>query len=246
MVSNWSVDEVLGGDGSVALGPHDRRTRGQARDAVAGHELHQVTPVRADVGERPGGSSGAGVHAPVVAGRRGKPVLEVAPVDDGERAEVAGGHLRPHLADHGVEPVDERHRGDALAGLGLRGERASRLQARRQRLLADHVQSFGQGGLDLLGVQRVRRTDMEYVGLGDQLLEVHRRLLRAGGPNGGVEALGGGGQHSGDPSTRASYRLGVDLADHSGARDRHSEWLGRGCCHAGKVSGLLSGVKQKL
>ena len=85
-------------------------------DPLAGDELDQVAPVRADVGERPRGAAELGLDAPVVVGRREQPVLEVAAVQQPQLAERAGAGARAGLAHGRVVAVDERHRRDAAGG----------------------------------------------------------------------------------------------------------------------------------
>ena len=72
-----------------ALGDRGQRARAQARDALAGDELGEVAPVRADVGEGARRAAEVGVDAPVVVLRAQQPVLQVGPVD-----QVHGAALR--------------------------------------------------------------------------------------------------------------------------------------------------------
>ena len=91
-----------------ALGQRGHRARAQARDAVAGDELGQVAPVRADVGEGARRAAELLVDAPVVVLRTQQPVLQVAAVDQPQRAGRAGAHALARLAHGRVVAVDER------------------------------------------------------------------------------------------------------------------------------------------
>ena len=56
--------------------------RAHRREAIAGHELHEIAPVRADVGEGTRWTRQLGIDAPVVVLLRRQPVLQVAPVSE--------------------------------------------------------------------------------------------------------------------------------------------------------------------
>ena len=120
--------DVLGGDGAPTAGapPLDSKAwawasrarrswhRGDQlgahrRQPVAGHELDEVAPVGADVGEGPRPPGQRRVDSPVVVVLGGQPVLQVGAVDEAERAGI-GRDAGPGLAHHRVEAVDERHR----------------------------------------------------------------------------------------------------------------------------------------
>ena len=78
-----------------------------AGDAVAGDELGEVAPVRADVGERARRAAELRVDAPVVVLGRREPVLQVAAMDQPHGTERAGGEsirkrLRTKRAQRGV------------------------------------------------------------------------------------------------------------------------------------------------
>ena len=82
-------------------------------DPLAADPLDQVAPVRADVGERPRRAALApGRPASSTRARREQPVLQVLPVQQVPRPEVAGLGPGPDLAHHRVVAVDERHRRD--------------------------------------------------------------------------------------------------------------------------------------
>ena len=112
-----------------ALRQRGQHARAQPRDAVAGDELGEVAPVRADVGERARGAAELGVDAPVVVLRAQQPVLQVGAVEQADRPGGAAADALARLADRRVVAVDERHRGD-LAG---RRPRRRRGAARRRR-----------------------------------------------------------------------------------------------------------------
>jgi hypothetical protein len=176
--------------GLDAFGERRLRTRAQARDPVAGHELGQIAPVRADVRERPRSAAEIGLDAPVVVLRAQQPVLQVGAVDQADRAALPGAHALARLAHRGVVAVDERDGGD-LARIGgrvrdgLRGERVH-----RDRLLEDHVLAGGQGGFGERHVQMIGRADVDDIDVvgGDHFLGVvvgalgsERRLRAASG-----------------------------------------------------------------
>ena len=95
----------------------DGRGLGAERgDPVAGDELDEVAPVRADVGEGARRAAEVGVDPPVVVVGRGEPVLQVAAVDQADRAERAGADAGARLADDRVEAVDERDGRDPVGG----------------------------------------------------------------------------------------------------------------------------------
>ena len=122
-----------------ALLDRDRGGGDQLGDLVAGHPLDQVAPVRADVTERPGGPPCLGIDPP--AGRAGveQPVLQVAAVDQVDRAELLALHAGPHLPHHRVEPVGERHGVDHARSLGRGRRLLGVVEADAQRLLAQHM-----------------------------------------------------------------------------------------------------------
>ena len=101
----------------LALGHRGHELRAHRRQTVAGDELDEVAPVRADVGEGPRRAGQLGVDAPVVVLVGRQPVLQVAPVGEAH-GERTVGDPGPRLADHRVEAVDERHRGDGARPVG--------------------------------------------------------------------------------------------------------------------------------
>ena len=60
-------------------------------DPLAGHERHQVEPVRADVADRAQGPAPVRLEPPVPVALEEQPVLEVAPGDEPDAADVARG-----------------------------------------------------------------------------------------------------------------------------------------------------------
>ena len=71
---------------------HELRAHGG--EPVAGHELDQIAPVRADVGEGTGWPSEGRVDAPIVVLLRRQPVLQIGAVDEPQRAEAAATRAR--------------------------------------------------------------------------------------------------------------------------------------------------------
>ena len=105
---------------------------------MAGDELGEVAPMRADVGEGARRSAEVGVDAPVVVLGSQQPVLEVGAVDEVDGTALAGADTLLGLADRGVVAVDERDGGDGAALGGLRQpggarQRRPRLAASRRR-----------------------------------------------------------------------------------------------------------------
>ena len=72
-------------------GRDERREVGHHRgDRLAGHERHEVEPVRADVADRPEGAALVRLQPPVPVGLEEQPVLEVAAGHEPDVAEAAG------------------------------------------------------------------------------------------------------------------------------------------------------------
>ena len=217
----------------TALGHDDRGARGEPGEPVAGDELGEVAPVRADVREGARDAAPLGVDAPVVVLGVEQPVLQVCPVDEVHGAAPAGGDAVARLAHGGVEAVRERH-GRARRGVGREGREAlRRVEIDRERLLADDVLAGRQGALRQVRVEVVRRADVDDVdrrvvdeGLGALVgrlgAEAAGRLarpLRARGGHAGEDAAGGGDG------------AGMDGPDEAGARDRGPQGPPRHCAH---------------
>ena len=170
--------------------------RGEPRDAMAGDELGEVAPVRADVGERARRAAELLVHAPVGVVGAQEPVLEVGAVDEADRAGLArarraraprapsgssGRRTAPRPgAPASPRRVDEplRRRASVERQRLLADRRACRPRARPRRAAA--WRWFGRADVD----------DVD-VGVADQLL---------GGVDGPLRAERGGGRlaRSGD------------------------------------------------
>ena len=74
-----SVENVSTGPGRLVARPDERGQVGHhRRDVLAGHEGHQVEPVRADVADRPERAAAIGLEPPVPVAVEEQPVLEVA------------------------------------------------------------------------------------------------------------------------------------------------------------------------
>ena len=82
--------EQHGGHRAPAGGPGQ-----QPDDAVPGGELDEVTPVHADVGERPIRTAFTGLAAPAGGRTAGLPVLQVGAVQQMQRPGLPGSHARP-------------------------------------------------------------------------------------------------------------------------------------------------------
>ena len=82
---------------SARSGDDGRGLRAHGRDPLARDELDEVAPVRADVGERARRAAPRRVDAPVVVLGRRQPVLQVAAVDEADRADPARRDPRPGL-----------------------------------------------------------------------------------------------------------------------------------------------------
>ena len=140
---------------------NDGGAGGQAGDPVAGDELEQVAPVRADLGGRGEGPPSVASMPPVVI--RGAGAASPAGT---RRARWRGAPASPAASrarssrDHGKEAVDERHRGDPFAGRAHQGHRLGAPGG--ERLLADHVHASGERGGGRGGVRRVGRADVQY------------------------------------------------------------------------------------
>jgi hypothetical protein len=188
---------------------------------VAGHELDEVAPVRADVGEGPRRTGQRRVDAPVVVVLGGQPVLQVAAVDQAQRPDPAGGHPGPGLAHERVEAVDERHGGHDAGGLGRGLQLAGGGAVDGQRLLAHDVLAGGQRRPRQRRVQVVGRADVDHVDVVGhrQRIGVVARPLGAQPLGGGLGAGTGRGGDRHEPGARPAGGVGVDRADEAGAGD---------------------------
>ena len=149
----------------LALGHRRHELRAHRGETVAGHELDEVAPVRADVGEGSGGAGQLGIDAPVVVLVGRQPVLQVAAVGEAH-GEGTVGDSGPRLADHRVEAVDERHRGDRARPVGGSHQRGRRRRVGGQRLLAHHVLPGLEGGQGQRTMQVVGGADVDDVDVG--------------------------------------------------------------------------------
>ena len=130
---------------------------------MAGDELGQVAPVRADICERARGAAEPLVHTPVVVVRAQEPVLQIAAVQQAHRAGLPARDALARLAHRRVVPVDERNRRlESRVGRGVDEPLRAR-GVERQRLLADHVFACGQRSLGEREVKMVRRADVDDV-----------------------------------------------------------------------------------
>ena len=200
--------------------------------------LHEIAPVRSDVGD--GGARAAllGLEAPREIGRLDEPVLEVAAVDEMHRPDVAGGDHLARLLDERVAAVVERD-GVHDAGLLGRAPQVARVVGgHRERLVGDDVLAPRERSLDHRNVEEVRRrvvNDVD-VGVGNQLFVAavrlrdaervgfrSRRFLRARGDRNDVD------------EPEASHGVDVVDADEAGADEAHSDafhfLLSRGAPH---------------
>ncbi len=202
-----------------------QQPRRDALDAMAGNELGEVTPVRADVGERARGAAQLLVHAPVGVVGAQKPVLEVRAVQQAKRTGLPARDALARLAHRRVVAVDERH-----------GRLPSRLRrdvdeplrsggVERERLLADHVLPRCQRSLGERQVKVVRRADVDDVDvrIADQLFG--RCEVPLGAELGGrrLSRLRRRGGDADQPCSRESSRPGVHLADEPGSCNRRAE-----------------------
>ena len=146
-IAPWSVTNCMTAASSV-LDPRllvvERQQLGtDPGDAMAGHELDQVTPVDADVAESPRLAAEGRVDPPVRVVGTGRTSPEVAAVDDPHIASRRGEDASPGFADRAVEAVREgdrvHHAGRGCGRLEALGVR----DARGQGLLTDDVHAGG-------------------------------------------------------------------------------------------------------
>ena len=166
-----SVENVSTGPvGSWRVSMNVARSAITVGDVLAGHEGHQVQPVRADVADRAQGAAALRLEPPVPVAVEEQPVLEVAPGDEPDVAEAAaadelvGVLVERVVADVEVGRVDQ-------AGLGGPGDQRGRLAGGHgQRLLAHDVLAGVEDRQGLAGVQVVGRGDVDDLdgGIGQQ------------------------------------------------------------------------------
>ncbi len=194
-------------------------------DPRAADVLGEIEPVGAEICRDVGRPGALGHKSPALRHEQ-RVVADVAAVDDPWLAELALGHARAHVLDERVAADVIRDGSDTATPLE-RGEHAlAFLDARRQRLLTDHVRAVVQREQGLLGVQRVRRADVHHVDLRvvQELLQpvVHRhgsadlagKLVRAGP---GSPADGN------DPAAQVAHRICMNSGHEPGAHDRGAE-----------------------
>ena len=121
-----------------ALGDDGRGLRAHRRDPLAGDELDEVAPVRADVGERARRAALRRVDPPVVVVGRGEPVLQVAAVDEADRRRSrpprrAPGPRRPSRCSGRRTARSRRAPTPRAAGDSARPRRPSSRAASRRR-----------------------------------------------------------------------------------------------------------------
>ena len=191
------------------------QARGQARNAMAGDELGEIAPVRADVGEGARRSAGLLVDAPVVVVLVEEPVLQVGAVHQAQRTGGAGAHPLPGLPDSRVVAVDERHRVRPARLERRRREAPGSVRVERERLLADHVLAGLERALGELDVEVVGSADVDdvdIVGL-DELLRGVEGALGAERCRGGGAPLGRGRRDADQPRAHPLGGPGMDSAD---------------------------------
>ncbi len=138
---------------------------------------------------------------------------------EGEAADLAGGDTGAGLADHGVEAVDEGHRGDHAGLAGGLGHGLGGGGVGGEGLLAHHVLAGGDRGEGEGGVEVVGGADVDDVGGGDELVGVVEDL-------GGPERVGGlAGPLGARPGDAGHFApgdgdgVGVDPPHEAGADD---------------------------
>ncbi len=179
-------------------------------DVLPADELHEVEPVRADVGNGAQGTLPAGIEAPVPVGVEEQPVLEVLAGDQSGLTDLAGLDEGSGVLVVRVEPGVEAHRVDD-AGVCREADQLGGLGAvDAERFLADHVLAGVDRRPRLGGVDVVRAGDVHGVEVGDgeQLVE---RVVGLGQQRVGLAArpLRRRADHPDDVDTDATQRLGV-------------------------------------
>ena len=212
--------------GVEALGHRGERAGAEAGDPLAGDELGEVAPVRADVGERARGAAERRVDAPVVVLGVGQPVLQVGAVDEPDRAGGAGAHAVAGLADRRVVAVDERDGGGG-AGRGgrvdealRRRRRRSRAASRRSTCLPAARAASASGRCRWLGVQMCTTSTS---GDSTSSSEVAKARSAPSARAASSERDGRGCGDADDARAGQPGGAGVDGADEAGAGDRDSE-----------------------
>ena len=179
--------------------------------------LGEVEPVRAEVADDVRRARAGRIEAPARGGEEDV-VAEVAAVDERDLADRARGDVDAHLLDERIAArvVAGRVHEPALRG---RVDQRPALRGRdRERLLADDVHPALERGERLLGVDVVRRADVEDVDvLGvEQLDEIGVRPAFAEG----LRALERAPAHRRDLDADRPQRDRVDAADVARADDR--------------------------
>ena len=140
--------------------------RAQRRNALPGHMLHHVAPMRTDIGESAGTAIRAGIDAPVPVRVVQEPVLRVGALNSVNLAQFARFPQTPHLLHHRViAQVMER----AIRQVFLLGFRDQLLRFRnggRQRLFAKHGFACFERSHCHGEVKRIRRADVHGIELG--------------------------------------------------------------------------------
>ena len=193
--------------------------------ALAGHEGHQVQPVRPDVADRTQGAAAFRLEAPVPVALEQQPVLEVAAghepdvADLAARDDIVGVLVERVVADVEVGRVDQTGRGGRL-------DQLARLRRRhRQRLLAHDVAARREDRQGLRQVQVVRRGDVDDLDarVVEQVVErvVGARDAEDRGPC--RATFRGAAEDAVDPDADAPERLDVDGADEPRADDGRAD-----------------------
>ncbi len=204
-----------------------QQPRSDALDAMAGNELGEVAPVRADVCERARRTAELLVHAPVGVPGAQEPVLQVRAVQQAQRTGLPARDALARLTHRRVVAVDERH---GRVAPRLRRDVDEPLRAggvECQRLLADHVLPLRQRGLGERQVKVVRRADVDNVDvrIADELFGRREVPLSAELGRRRASRLRRRGGDADQPCSRESSRPCVHLADEPGSCDRRAEEL---------------------
>ena len=213
-----------------ALRHGGEQARREPGDPVAGDELGQVAPVRADVGERPGRAAQLVVHAPV---RRRR----AAGASPGGTCRGAGAAFRLVRRGRARAPRERSGSSGRRTGLPPGGPSRRRLDellragcVGRQGLLADDVLAGSQRRLGEREMEVVGRADVDDVDglVGDQLVgrgvgAVCGQLGRGRGR--GVRRRGG---DAGELGAGESQGTRMDSPDEPGPGDRRTQRHRRG------------------
>ena len=161
-------------EGPPPHGVHRAQVRADRLHLESRDEVHEIEPVRTDVGARPERAPFLGDHAQVVVGIEQQPVLRVAAPDVKHVAQItAPTELACLQAERVVAHV-------VVDGRGLPGSLPRQLDelrrlrgVHRQRLLAQDVLPRGERGLRHLEMELIRHREVHRVhgGVGQQLVE---------------------------------------------------------------------------